>query len=594
MAYSLAPRFPPPPKYFTLLDPGSYSHGERSRTKNNAAPFLSKAPRITDDGAKVWTQAVYDQTLPNNTPNYASMLSKKPRFPYEAFSAKDLEEILCKCGISSPCECPTGEEILEDVACQGKIKRRLFKGIVPRSPFGDEGMSAPSRNDHGFNISPEGTQLRMRDEIKKPCPPFYDTTVMESTAFYQGCKWNHRTAREQKTIEITPGPADYHFEREPTVDEICAEKIRAMKRKTTKQLRFMEMVQQRNILENRPSPATYRPMSPKGTDLRFIGPKAKRFLNPKSKYDISPGPADHWLRRDFDTITPGELCHAKLPKPACFGVKANRFRTRREEGPSPATYHVNTKLCNFVKCPTAPFGSSAKRFKQDILEECDDDDIIPLDKNSKAKPCILPSWEFKSKTIRMKPLVKKLDEPSPADLPLSRLSSKIYSQFQSPVHFSSSEERFLPWYSWIPVHGLLDTPGPGYYCLEKPRCYPAFKHGPLFRSKRFPDIHERAPPPNEYKVCHGIETILATHNHKLKCNIENKYKFKWQQPKQKVVLSFEEREKLLLAKCISILDTGDEEHSKSEKQAEGEEVSMTHKPKMLKSFLYAYPVPIVN
>lgn len=590
MAYSLAARFSPPPKYYTLLDPGSYNPEQIVRTKPNTAPFLSNCPRKIEGGAKLWTQAVYDWSLPNNLKNYASMLSKKPRFPYEAFSAEDLEEILCRCGFSTPCECPTGEEIEPEVICQGKVKRRLFKGITPRYGF-DEGLSTPSRNDHGFDITPEGGQYRIREEIKQDCPPFYDTKVIESTAFYQGCKWSKRTGKDREHVKKTPGPADYYLEREPTREEICAEKIRALKRKTTRQTRFMEMVQQRTIRENLPSPATYRPMSPRGTDLKCLGPKAERFPNTKSKYDRSPGPADHWLRRDFDAVKPPDvLCHANLPEPACFGNKANRFKIQREEGPSPATYHVNTRVCNFVNCRTAGFGTSAKRFKQDIIIE-ESDDVEIVEPKNKPKPCILPTWGFRSKTVRMKPLVKKLYEQSPADFIPKQTSVGRSAELQTAAPFYTSERRFNPWFSSMPVHGILETPGPGYYCLEKPECFPAFKRGPLYRAKRFSSILHKGPPPNEYEVCNGIETILATHNDKLKNNIENKYKFIWKQPKPKKVLTFEEREKLLLRQCIAILDTDEE---KAEKPTHKEKVngSVKTKQKMLRYFLYAHPVPL--
>lgn len=604
MAYSLGDRFPPPPKYFTLLDPGSYSQNYTNRTKQNAAPFLSKTPRVTLDVAKLWTQTDYDQRLPSNIPNCSSMLSKKPRFPYEAFGAEDLEEILCKCGIQTPCECPTGDYIAEDVVCQGKVTRRLYKGPAPRSHLGDEGLSTPSRNDKGFIITSDGTQHRIRDEIKEESPPFYDATVNESTAFYQGCKWSNRTARDFKRIEVRPGPADYFIERDPTRDEICGEKVRALKRKTSKQLRFIEMVQRRNILENLPSPATYRPRLPKCTDLQFLGSKAERFPNSKLKYDISPGPAHYLLRRDFDAIEPPEiLCHAKLPEPACFSMKGKRFKIQREEGPSPATYKINFKIGNFVNCRTAPFGCSARRFKQEIIEESNDDEIVePL---NKEKLCILPTWEFKSKTIRMKPLIKKHDEPSPADYLPKRNSIEKSAQLKPRIPFDSSEGRLEPWYSWTPVHGMLKTPGPGYYCLEKPRCFPAFKRGPLYRAKRFPNIYHKAPPPNAYKVCNGIETILATHNQKLKDNIENQHKFIWEQPNLKDVLSFEERENIILKRCISLLDTKYEVENEMtsaskpltadaqpDKKGKKAHAAVNKKPKMLRYFLYAHPIPV--
>ena len=562
MAYDLSARFPPTPKYFTLLDPGSY-YSDKSRNKQNAAPFLSKTPRKTLGGATLWTQAVYDQSLPSNIPNCSSMLSKKPRFPYEAFSAEDLEEMLCKCGIIT-CECPTGQDTEEEIVlCQGKVKRRLFKGTVLQSLYGSGGLSTSAGK-------------------KQESPPFYDARVNESTAFYQGCKWSKRTAKDRKDKEVRPGPTHYSLERDPTEFEICAEKVRAFKRKTTRQLRFIEMVQQRTILENRPSPAAYDPKLPKGTDLKFLGPKSERF--PMGQYDIHPGPADHWLRRDFDAIEPPDIvCQAKLPEPACFGLKAKRFKTQREEGPSPASYTINNLKTNFDGCRT-PFGSSAERFKTETIEESDNDEIVePSVEESKATPCERPTWEFKSKTIRMKPLLKKYNEASPADFLQKKSPVK-----KNAVPFSSSERRFMPWYTWLSVHGFLETPGPGYYSTEKPKCFPAFKRGPLYRAPRFPNICHKSPPPNAYQVNNGIETILATHNTRLKSNLKDQFEIKYHREEPRV-MTYEKRERILFDKCIACLDTEPEE--KEETEPLEQDVPVTPKSKLLKHFLYAHPVP---
>ncbi|XP_047040978.1 uncharacterized protein LOC124645232 [Helicoverpa zea] len=595
MAYNLAPRFSQPQKYFTLLDPGAYQN-EKVGLKQNVAPFLSRTPRNTHTGSKLWTQADYDQTLPRNIPNCSAMLSKQPRFPYEAFSAEDLAEILCKCGILSPCECPTGQgqEKQEEIICQGKVKRRLFKGPTPRSVLGDEGLSTPSRRDHGFKITSEGNQFRLRDEYGDESPPFYDARVKESTAYYQGCKWSKRTSKRcQKSLEVRPGPADYSFERKPTADEICAEKIRAFKRKTTAQLRFMDLIEKKNLLDNPPGPTTYDPKLPKGTELQNTLSKDERF--PKPKTEVSPGPADHKLRRDFDPIKHDALCHATLPEPPCFGSKTNRFKIQREEGPSPASYDVRYSVCNYLHCRTAPFGSSAKRFIDNIVEESEESDSLDLadeeiDEQA-AKPCIKPTWEFKSKTIRMKPLVKKHDEPGPADLPQIKRHVVRSRETQYIAPFFSSEGRFQPWHNWIPVHGALVVPGPGYYCLDKPRCNNAVNRGSLSRAQRFPTSSYKTPAPNKYKRKDGIETVLNTHNKRLKNNLKNQYKHQWEPPKPKKVLSLEEREQTLLQKSITLLESKTELVKKTIELPKEEETKPKTKQKMLRSFLYAYPLP---
>ncbi|KAF9410251.1 hypothetical protein HW555_010600 [Spodoptera exigua] len=523
------------------------------------------------------------------------MLSKKPRFPYEALSAEDLEEILCKCGIANTCECPTGQEKKDNfVICQGKVKKRIFKGPTPRSILGDESLSTPSRRDHGFEIR-DGVQHRLLKKIKEECVPFYDVRINESTAFYRGCKWSKRTASiAHKVIEINPGPGDYGFEREPTKDRICIEKIRAHNKSIAKQLRFMDLVYEKNLSENRPGPATYYPKEPKGTNLSFIGSKEKRF--PVPKYEVSPGPADHWLRRDFDPIeSTGITCHAVLPNPPCFGTKSERFSNRGNDGPDPASYNTRNKLCNYVHCKNAPFGISAKRFKEEVEEENYTDELeyiqdIPEEGEQTSKSCIPHTWEFKSKTIRMKPLLKKYNEPSPADLPQNavKISRSLESQFAAP--FFSSEGRFKPWHCWIPVHGKMQTPGPATYCLSKPKCLPAFNRGPLYRTERFPKNTQRSPAPNKYYVNCGIGTILSTHNQRLKNNIKNQYKFHWEPSKPKKKLSYEEKEDIILQQTINLLNL--EGEVVNEKIVQEKELEHTDpKPKMLKSFLYAHPLP---
>ncbi|XP_030031857.2 sperm-tail PG-rich repeat-containing protein 2 [Manduca sexta] len=487
------------------------------------------------------------------------MSSKIPRFPYEALSKEDLEELLCRCGYPNPCECPLEEKEEELVTCHAKIPRRLFKGPAP-PPLLANGLSTPSKGDHGFQISADGSIKRIKDKVTNESPPFYDVTVNDFTTFYQGCKWSKRTfQRSTKLQEVYPSPADYDIFKKPFTDfEICAENFRSYKRKTTKQLRFIEMVQQRNILENLPGPANYNVKSPKFHELQHLGPKARRFSFEKN--DEAPGPANYWIRRDFDLAEiPEQPCHARLPEPSCFGVKDTRFKPLKEVGPSPATYSPSYKPCQFMKCSKAPFNNSAIRFKEEMLSETDEKDETTVEnENGKMKkPCIVPTWQLKSKTRRFEQLKKKPCEPSPADLPqpTTNIERSRHLQFIAP--FFSSEGRFQPWFDWMPVFGKVKTPGPCTYALEKPKCYPAVPHGPLSRAPRFHSHARDTPAPNEYNVGRGIETILATHNHRLKNNIENKHKFIWDPPVEPKQLSFEERITLLIHKSIALLEIGD-------------------------------------
>ncbi|XP_063545864.1 sperm-tail PG-rich repeat-containing protein 2-like [Cydia strobilella] len=602
-AYSLSERFSRDSKYYRFYDPGAYQHDEICKTKPAHAPFLSKTPRKTLSAGPIWTHAIYDADIPSKIPNCTSMMSKIPRFPYEAFSKEDLEEILCKCGYPTRCRCPTEEEDKPkpNIVCQGKVPKHIIKGVPPRTG-GDSGLSAPSKGDYGFEVRKDGSQKRLKEKVSDESPPFYDARVIEATMFYQGCKWSKWTGtRATKALEQSPGPAHYTLENQPTEFEKYAEECRSQKSKEAKQYRYIEMVQRRNILENAPGPASYSPMFPKGSDLQEIGPKADRFTSPK--HEVCPGPADHNLKRDFDP--PPKLvthCRAVLPELACFGVKDQRFKPRKEEGPSPASYCATYKSCLIQICSTAPFGSSTKRFTTIPLDETDKNEIYVNDydqlqtgKVEDIDPCPHRTWEFKSKTVRMKPLFKSWNEPSPADFMPMQMKSKrpLHLQYLSP--FCSSNGRFQPWYNWIPVFGKLVTPGPGYYDAEKAKCYPAVNGGPLYRDQRFRSPSFETPAPCAYNVGGGIETILDTYNLKLKHNIENRYKFHSDIAPERKVLTLEEKETLLMNKCIALCEESINEVSSLPPQEKKCDIITKHvkdKKKLLRFFLYKHQMPI--
>ncbi|XP_063392756.1 sperm-tail PG-rich repeat-containing protein 2-like [Cydia fagiglandana] len=601
-AYSLSERFSRDSKNYRIYDPGAYQHDERCKTKPAHAPFLTKTSRKTFSTRPIWTHAIYDADIPSKIPNCTSMMSKIPRFPYEAFSMEDLEEVLCKCGYPTCCRCPIEEEDKPkpNIVCQGKVPKHIIKGAPPRTG-GDSGLSAPSKGDYGFEVRRDGFQTRLKEKVSDESPPFYDARVIETTMFYQGCKWSKWTGtRATKALEQSPGPADYTLEKKLTEFEKYAEKCRFLKRKEAKQYRYIEMVQRRNILENQPGPATYSPMLPKGTDLQEIGSKADRFTSPK--HEVFPGPGDHNLKRDFDPppklVTP---CHAVLPEPACFNVKAHRFKPRKEEGPGPASYCAKYKPYLIQTCSTAPFGSNTKRFRTIRLDETDETEIdvnycdqLQAGKLEDIDPCPHHTWEFKSKTVRMKPLFKSWNEPSPADFMPMELKSKrpLHLQYLSP--FCSSDGRFQPWYNFIPVYGKIATRGPGYYNAEKAKCYPAVKRGPLCRAPRFRTPSFETPAPCAYNVGGGIETILDTYNLKLKHNIENQYKFSGIAPERKV-LTLKEKETLLMNQCIALCEEAINEVSSlppPEKKYDTLTKHILDKKKILRFFLYKHQMPM--
>lgn len=572
MAYNLSERFPESDACHRIFDPGAYNTAERTFVQNKA-PFLSKTPRITQPGGRVWTHAIYGVDKYHKIPNVTSMSSKKPRFPYEEFKIEEFEAKLCECG-TAPCECQS-EEVGDKGTCQAKVPRRIFKGTVPHSVLG-EGISAPSRNHGGYQLCSDGTKVKITKKVSDG-PPMYDTQVDEFTAFYRGCKWSRWTSgRGTKTSEKRPGPADYTIEHPPTETDICIENVRAYRRQTSRQPRYIEMVQQRNIKENQPGPPHYHPCSPRGTHLKYLGPKADRF---QELSDPKPGPTKYSIKRLFSL--PPKLkkhCHAKLPSNAPFNVRAERFIAKPDNMPCAADYDPRVNFCKVLRCTTAPFSSSAKRFTNTPLEESASED----ESESDDKECVRPTWEFRSRTIRFDPLLLKENEPSPGDyLPAAYKPSRpYYLQYKAP--FLSSEGRFRPWYNWIPVYGKEKTPGPGVFNIEKPRCLPAVNRGPLFRAPRFPKPGFDNPAPNEYYVNGGVETVLHTHNKKIKEFIKNKPKFDWKPPFEEKLISPEQRESMLFKKTIALLD---EVPTKRTKPAE------VKKTKMLRYFLYKHPVP---
>lgn len=143
----------------------------------------------------------------------------------------------------------------------------------------------------------------------------------------------------------------------------------------------------------------------------------------------------------------------------------------------------------------------------------------------------------------------------------------------------------------MPIYGSVNTPGPGYYNQEKSKWSPAVCRGPLVRTQRFPPSGFQTPAPNEYKVAGGLETVLCTHNAKLKMNIVNQHKFHWEPPADpNNMLSYEQREAYLLENSIKFLNVED----KVPTNKNFKHNINTNKPKMLRYFLYDHPMPAPN
>lgn len=565
MAYNLSDRFSSLQSPFRLFDPGAYQYEDSSKKIQNKYPFLSNTPRNTQTGRRIWTHNLYNTEVLPKIPNCTAFKSRLPRFSYKPFSSKDWDAILCRCGISNTCEClKERKENLTTVNCQGKINKTLFIAAPSRS-FRTGALTCPSKTDHIFEKQSKGSKKRINDNDTNKNPPFYDRIVNESTAFYQGCKWSKWTSKSSiKSIENKPGPAEYDIIPKITLEKKCAENFRHQRRKTAKQLRYIELLQQKNIYEDRPGPGSYNPTFPITSNFKYSIAKSVRF--PLSNNRL-PGATHYWIRRTFDP--PKYLrfhCHVKLPKRASFGIKDQRFKELLAEGPSPVSYFPNYKPCLFRRYSQVPFGCSSERFKNvdvndteiQFSQKCDD----MVEDNSYKNLSQHQHWMFKSKTARMKKFKTKHDEPSPADLPQARIKVVRSRQLQYLAPFFSSDGRFQPWNNWIPVHGRLNTPGPCYYNLNKLKSTTSAVHrGPLVRTARYPNGMFHTPAPNKYKIGGGIETILSTHNQRLKNNVQEGHIFHWKQPEGKKILTILEKEAQLLQKSILLLEHGYDEES---------------------------------
>lgn len=559
-SYGLAARFPIRRDQYRLTDPGAYEKGIVYDYKQNKAPFLSKCPRVTVTTRRLYTHKIYNASKPNFIHNITSMSSKSPRFPYESFKIEDFEQKLCEC-IEDVCECSREPEQKPEPICQANVPRRLFKGPVLQSSI--------QKSKDAVSDIPN-------------CPPFYDARIIEATEFYRGCKWSRRTARQRSSLPTGPGPADYNLERKLTEAEICNEQFRAYRRKTSKQPRFIEIIQRRNLIDRRPGPSDYNNVLPNTKIPPGLG-KAKSGLENLSD---NPSPFEYSIKRLFDLAAPpNKISYCPRSAPACFGVKANRFTYKIEHRPSPASYDPRIKVCNGPNCSTAPFGTGAKRFKDTPLEESDDSDD---ESDKKGEECVTPTWGFKSRTVRLKPFIKKMNEPSPADFRMQYYNFKRNKKVEYYSPFMSSEGRFWPWHNWLGVNNST-TPGPGELDIEKRKTGRAVHRGPLIRQPRFRSHSNDNPAPNEYDIDNGLETVLSTYNERLKQNIEKRPQFKWQGSVAADPIPLEKREMILLQKTIDLLDDIDDgESTKVKKDVQDKSESTEPNQKLLRYFLYKH------
>lgn len=594
MAFSLASRFPPPRDLDEcIFGPGAYQNQLSVVIPKSKAPFNSNASR--DAGTpKPYSEQIYFPVLKRHIPNCAAFRSSKPRFSYEALSKEDIENLICRCPMA--CDCPVEGEDVEpkkEEVCQKEVPRKLILGRPPRSIV-----------KGGLVCKSMTSDTEVKVKRGEPDPPFYNTKVFETTTFYHGCKWSQRTGKRfKKTIEdseVRPGPGAYTIEQKPRDDVLCAEKVRFLCRKASKQPRLAEIIQNLELRHGGPGPAAYYPREVKHNAVSVSGSRASRFAT--KKYDITPGPADYTMKSKFDLPKPpAYFSRAKLPEPSFFGIKAPRFKDIKQVGPGPADYMAKVNLCKIQHCVEgAPFGTSAPRFK--APKAVDDHEVEESEEEEgeshEPKQCKQLSWMFKS-TSRRGELTPRPVEPKVDELPPERknrnlfVKKKVHDEHIAP--FQSSEGRFLPWNDWMSVYGRLPIPGPGAYSLDKPKCYhPAVVHGPLFRAPKTPffSVNE-GPGPSERNIRRGLN--IKTFNVRLQNNeVKRANAYHWIPPKGPRKLTLEEKESLLLKQSIALLDdlsVLQNKRSKTSiladvpKQTSTETKCQLRKPKLLRCFL---------
>nr|XP_012148885.1 PREDICTED: sperm-tail PG-rich repeat-containing protein 2-like isoform X2 [Megachile rotundata] len=229
-----------------------------------------------------------------------------------------------------------------------------------------------------------------------------------TTSLYKGNFWSRKTGRTSPRISSTPGPGDYEHKKIKTAAELQNEKIREAKRMSSKQLRFLDVMQRRIIRErfdgkesDIPGPGTYDPknqtkciasnfLAPFGTyasrfkkvlendepspcdyhssvgNLAYESQKRYKYsyLKPPSIFfnQFSMVEEDHYVPNFVETIEAKK--HAVYH--AAFKCKTERFPTIEVDVPDPGAYEVLTAFkANRDRCDVlrrrAPFGSRVSR-----------------------------------------------------------------------------------------------------------------------------------------------------------------------------------------------------------------------------------------
>ncbi|XP_011068539.1 PREDICTED: sperm-tail PG-rich repeat-containing protein 2-like [Acromyrmex echinatior] len=151
-----------------------------------------------------------------------------------------------------------------------------------------------------------------------------------TTLKYKGNFWSRMKGRDDERTSVTPGPGDYEHETKKSPAQIHDERIREVKRATSKQPRFLEALYQQKLRQNFPAPNHY--------DLpKSVFDKYKRILC---------------------------KCDPLIESPP-FNQSTKRFEeTFQSDTPGPGTYEITVPQICYGSILHAPFGFFDDRFKR--------------------------------------------------------------------------------------------------------------------------------------------------------------------------------------------------------------------------------------
>nr|XP_031843844.1 sperm-tail PG-rich repeat-containing protein 2-like [Nomia melanderi] len=354
----------------------------------------------------------------------------------------------------------------------------------PHSPL-PRPTSVPGKLDTGYDIDQHGV-LRKNPPMKHVPSCFYDVPREETcytTLKYKGNFWSRMTGRTDARSSSNPGPGYYEHETTKTAAQIRDERIREAKRGTAKQLRFLDILSRRKLLENFPAPNSY---NVKGNFDRFLKIACK---------------CDPYL--------------CKLPP---FGQSAKRFDYKRKDLPGPGAYDPEDRMKCVTSICNAPFGSFSRRFHKITVEPGPapndyhtDVGNLAYESQKRFKQTSKPSYSHKSfNTIST--LYKDEEDSEITNIPkrIKQNRSKVYH-----AAFKSKAARF-------PAHKKVDVPDPGAYDVltafkaNRDKCDYLSRRLPApfgSRASRFPKTlreHDvQRPDPTTYDVAGDISSNVA-------------------------------------------------------------------------------------